>query len=52
METVGDAAEVLGRQCFAQEVAAELAELREDPEGWAAYLAEAEATSVGDGVGR
>lgn len=52
METVRDAAEALRRQHFAQQVASELAVLRDDPVEWAAYLAEAEATSVGGGVGR
>jgi hypothetical protein len=32
-------------------VAAELAELRNDPEAWQAYLTEADSTSVSDGVG-
>jgi predicted DNA-binding protein len=48
--TVRDAAEALARQRFARRVAAELEELRRDPEAWAAYLAEAEATSVSDGL--
>ena len=44
--------EALRRQRFAHRVAAELAGLREDPEAWQAYLAEADATSVSDGIGR
>ena len=51
METVRDAAEALRRQRFAHQVAAELADLREDPQAWQAYLAEADETSVSDGVG-
>lgn len=50
IDTVRDAAEALRRQRFAQTVALELAELRRDPEAWNAYLAEAEETSVPDGV--
>jgi hypothetical protein len=52
MGTVRDAAEALGRQRFAREVAAEMADLRRDPEAWRSYLAEADATSVADGVDR
>lgn len=51
IETVRDATEALRRQRFASQVAVELAELRNDPEAWEAYLAEANATSVADGVG-
>lgn len=51
IETVRDAAEALQRQRFAHRVAAEIAQLREDPEGWQAYLAEADDTSVPDGIG-
>jgi predicted DNA-binding protein len=51
IETVRDAAEALRRQRFAHRVAAELAELHQDPQAWVAYLAEADETSVGDGVG-
>jgi hypothetical protein len=51
IETVRDAAEALRRQRFAKQVAAELTELRSDPEAWKAYLAEADSTSVSDGVG-
>lgn len=50
IDTVRDAAEALRRQRFAQTVAQELADLRRDPEAWNAYLAEAEATSVSDGI--
>jgi predicted DNA-binding protein len=52
IETVRDAAEALGRQRFAHQVAAELAELRANADDWKAYLAEADATSVPDGVDR
>jgi len=51
IETVRDAAEALRRLRFADQVAAELAELHSDPEAWAAYLAEADETAVSDGVG-
>ena len=51
IETVRDAAEALRRQRFAHQAAAELAELREDPAAWHAYLAEAGDTSVNDGIG-
>lgn len=51
IETVRDAAEALRRQRFAQQVAAEVADLRGDPEAWRAYLAEADDTSVSDGIG-
>ena len=50
-ETVREAAEAPRRQRFARQVAAELAELREDPQVWEAYLAEADEMSVGDGIG-
>ena len=52
METVRDATEALGRQRFAQQVAAELAVLRTDGAAWKAYLAEADSTSVADGIDR
>ncbi len=51
IDTVRDAAEALRRQRFAHQVAAELAELRSDPEAWEAYLAEAGSTLVTDGIG-
>jgi predicted transcriptional regulator len=51
IDTVRDAAEALRRQRFAHRVAAELAELHRNPESWEAYLAEANATSVTDGIG-
>ena len=51
IETVRDAAEALRRQRFAHQVAAELADLREDPEAWKAYLAEADDTLLSDGIG-
>ncbi len=50
IDTVRDAAEALRRQRFAQQVSSELDVLREDPEAWANYLADAAATSVTDGV--
>jgi hypothetical protein len=52
IETVRDATEALRRQRFAHQVAAELAELRDDPLAWQAYVAEADATAVSDGIGR
>ena len=51
IETVRDATEALSRQRFAHQVAAELDKLRENPQAWEAYLAEADDTSVSDGVG-
>jgi predicted transcriptional regulator len=51
IETVRAAAEALGRRRFAEQVATELAGLQRDAAAWAAYLAEAEATSVPDGLG-
>lgn len=51
IDTVRDAAEALRRLRFAHEVSAELADLRADPEQWAAYLADAEQTSVRNGLG-
>jgi hypothetical protein len=48
---VRDAAEALRRQRFAHQVAAELAELRRDPASWESYLAEADSTSMTDGIG-
>lgn len=51
IDTARDAADALARQRFGHRVAAEVAELQQDPEAWAAYLVEAEATSVRDGVG-
>ena len=50
-ETIRDAAEVLSRKRFAQRASAEFAELLTDREAWASYLAEAESTSVADGLG-
>ena len=51
MATVRAAAEALRRQRFARQVAAELIELRDNPEAWSTYMAEADATSVTDGLG-
>jgi predicted DNA-binding protein len=51
IETVRDATEALSRQRFAHQVAAELDELRQNPQAWEAYLAEADDTSVSDGIG-
>lgn len=52
VDTVREAAEALRRQRFAHQVAAELAELHKDPQAWDAYVAEADDTSVNDGIGR
>ena len=49
--TVRDAAEALWRQRFAREVMRQLNELRQDPQAWQEYLAEAEETHVADGIG-
>ncbi|MCY3634117.1 MAG: hypothetical protein OXH23_00750 [bacterium] len=48
--TVRDAAEALWRQRFAREAMRQLNELRQDPEAWQEYLAEAEETYVADGI--
>ena len=50
IDTVREAAEALRRQRFANRVAVELASLRDDPEAWQRYLAQAD-DSVGDGLG-
>ncbi len=50
METTRAAAEALRRQRFAGHVADELNSLRSDPEAWADYLAEADSTTVRDGL--
>ena len=50
IDTIRDATEALGRQRFAHQVAAELAALRTDEDAWKDYLAEAESTSVADGI--
>jgi hypothetical protein len=50
MQTVRDAADALRRQRFARQVVAELDRLRADRSAWADYLADAEATSVTDGI--
>jgi len=51
IETVRDATEALSRQRFAHQVAEELDELRQNAQAWDAYLAEADDTSVSDGIG-
>lgn len=50
MDTTRAAAEALRRQRFAHHVSDELSALRADPEAWADYLAEAETTTVRDGI--
>ena len=50
METTRAAAEALRRQRFADHVTDELNALRADPAAWADYLAEADRSSVGDGL--
>lgn len=50
MDTAKAAAEALRRQRFAVRVTEELDALRADPAAWAEYLADAERTSVGDGI--
>lgn len=50
IDTVRDAAEALRRLRFAGQVSVELDELRGDQEAWKAYLADADATSVSDGI--
>lgn len=51
MDTTRAAAEALRRQRFAQRVVDEISALRSDTETWAEYLADAERSSVRDGVG-
>ncbi|MEN8114320.1 MAG: hypothetical protein ABFS21_08020 [Actinomycetota bacterium] len=51
IETVRDATEALHRQRFARQVTKEFDELRRDPEAWNAYVADADSTSVTDGIG-
>ena len=51
-DTVREAAEALRRSRFADEVSGQLEELRQDPAAWDSYLAEADTTSVNDGIGR
>lgn len=50
IETVRDATEALQRQRFAARVTTELSQLQSDPVAWADYLADAESTSVTDGI--
>jgi predicted DNA-binding protein len=50
MATVREAAEALRRQRFAFKVADEMATLRSNPREWSAYLSEADATDVADGL--
>lgn len=52
LDTIRDATEALGRQRFAHQVAAELASMQTDEDAWKAYIAEAESTSLADGIGR
>ncbi len=51
VDTVDDAVEALARQRFASKVRGEIADMRTDPAAWADYLADADATSVADGIG-
>lgn len=48
--TVAAAAEALRRQMFAHQATTELDKLRAKPEDWSTYMAEADATSVTDGI--
>jgi len=50
-KTVRDAAEALQRLRFGLRVQEELAVLKSDPAAWDDYLAQAETTSVSDGIG-
>lgn len=52
MKRLRDAAETLSHQRFAGRVGRELEQLRKDEAARAAYLEEAEATHVTDGIGR
>jgi hypothetical protein len=51
IDTVRDATEALARQRFAGRVAIELDGLRGRSDEWDAYVGEAEATGVPDGLG-
>lgn len=51
IDTVWRVAQALRRERFVRRVVAELAALREDAAAWEDYLAEAESSAVGDGVG-
>lgn len=51
MQTTRDAADALRRLRFADQVTDELDILRQDASAWAEYLAEAESTTVTDGIG-
>ena len=50
-KTVRDAAEALQRLRLGLRVQEELAVLKSDPAAWSDYLAEAETSSVTDGIG-
>ena len=50
IETVREATEALQGLRFARQVASELGELRKDAAAWGSYLAEADSSSVADGV--
>ena len=50
MDTVREAAEALRRERFGHRVAQELDALKKDPGAWAAYVEDADATSVPDGI--
>ncbi|NQV06156.1 hypothetical protein HQ535_06375 [bacterium] len=50
IDTIRDAVEALRRQRFARQVASELQELHNDQAAWDSYVADADATSVSDGL--
>lgn len=50
MDTTPDAGEALRRSRFAHDVTEELDEIRRDTDAWDDYLADAEQTSVRDGI--
>lgn len=51
IETVRHATDALRRARFAQQVAAELADLRDDDDRWTSYVADADRSAVADGLG-
>lgn len=51
-DTVRQSVASLRRQRFGEQVAREIAALAADPQGWAAYLQDAELTEVDDGIPR
>ena len=49
--TVRNTPNTLWRQRFAREAMRQISELRQDPEAWQEYLAEADESYLADGIG-